>query len=185
MRESIAFFVVVFSVLSDYLLVYVLKYFVLKHSGVNYIMVMSYYGQAMYRQQQIAPPNGHFQANAPWYAGYHQSPAPATTYCVQEEQQMQQMWHHHSAHSHGVFQHEFQEFLHAGIPGLPPQHQVDGESLHSPTITGSDMSSPGAQSGNITPPQQNVVRPPQARSPFEWIKKNSYQSQPNPGENFR
>lgn len=147
-------------------------------------MVMSYYGQTMYRQQQIAPPNGHFQANSPWYAGYHQTPAPPSSYCVQEEQQM---WHHHPGHPHGVFQHEFQDFLHAGgIPAIPPQHQIDGESLHSPTITvsGSDMSSPGAQSGNITPPQQNAARPPQARSPFEWIKKNSYQSQPNPGNKF-
>lgn len=138
-------------------------------------MVMSYYGQTMYRQQG---PNGHFQSNSPWYAGYHHhSPAPATNYCVQEEQQM---WHHPA---HPVFQHEYQDFLHAagGIPA-----QIDGESLHSPTITvsGSDMSSPGAQSGNITPPQQSVTRPPQTRSPFEWIKKTSYQSQPNPGKEF-
>lgn len=150
-------------------------------------MVMSYYGQTMYRQQQIAPPNGHFQTNSPWYPGYHQSPAPPSTYCVQEEPQMQQMWHHHPAHSHGVFQHEFQDFLHAGgIPALAPQHQIDGESLHSPTVTvsGSDMSSPGAQSGNLTPPQPIITRPPQARSPYEWIKKNSYQQQPNPGESL-
>lgn len=142
-------------------------------------MVMSYYGQTMYRQQQIAPPSGHFQANSPWYTGYHQSSAPPSTYCVQDEQQMHQIWHHPAGH----FQTEFQDFLHTGIPTLPP-HQIDAESLHSPTVTvsGSDMSSPGGQSGNITPPQQNAARPPQARSPYEWIKKNSYQSQLNPGE---
>lgn len=143
-------------------------------------MVMSYYGQTMYRQQQITPPNVPFQANTmePWYPGYHQPAVPPSSYCVQEEQQMRQMWHH----PHGVFQHEFQDFLHTGsIPQIAPHNQVDGESLHSPTVSGSDMSSPGAQSGNISPPQ-NSTRPPQARSPFEWIKKTSYQTQPNPGK---
>lgn len=144
---------------------------------------MSFYGQTMYRQQQIAPPNGHFQTNSAWYAGYPQNSAAPAAYCAQEEQQL---WHHHHhAHPHSVFQHEFQDFVHSnGIPGIVPQHQIDGENLHSPTITvsGSDMSSPGAQSGNVTPPQHIAARPPQARSPYEWIKKNSYQQQPNPGE---
>lgn len=156
--------------------------------------MVSYYSSAtMYRhQQQIASPNGHFQANTPmhsWYAGYHQTPqigtAPPTSYCVQDEQQM---WHH-PAHPHTVFQHDFQDFVHSGIPPLQhPQHQVvDPESqLPSPpiTVSGSDMSSPGGQSGNISPHQNHSqsTRPPPARSPYEWIKKTSYQSQPNPGK---
>lgn len=158
-------------------------------------MVSYYSPAAMYRhQQQISAPNGHFQANSPmhsWYTGYHQSPqigtAPPTSYCVQEEQQM---WHHHPTHPHSVFQHDFQDFVHSGIPPLQhPQHQADPESqLPSPpiTVSGSDMSSPGGQSGNISPHQSHGqnTRPPPARSPYEWIKKTSYQSQPNPGKYF-
>ncbi|KAJ8930110.1 hypothetical protein NQ314_017121 [Rhamnusium bicolor] len=155
--------------------------------------MVSYYPAAMYRhQQQITAPNGHFQTNSPmhsWYtAGYHQTPqlgaAPPSSYCVQDEQQM---WHHHAAHQHSVFQHDFQEFVHTGIsPMQHAQHQIDPENqLPSPpiTVSGSEMSSPGGQSGNISPNQtvQNT-RPPPARSPYEWIKKTSYQSQPNPGK---
>ncbi|KAJ8976705.1 hypothetical protein NQ317_005923 [Molorchus minor] len=158
-----------------------------------YTIMVSYYGPSgMYRhQQQISATNGHFQPNSPmhsWYAGYHQSPqigtaAPPSGYCVQEEQQV---WHHHPAHPHSVFQHDFQDFVHTGIPPLQhPQHQIEGENqLPSPpiTVSGSDMSSPGGQSGNISPQQNSTQnsRPPPARSPYEWIKKTSYQSQPNP-----
>ncbi|KAJ8911838.1 hypothetical protein NQ315_003316 [Exocentrus adspersus] len=140
----------------------------------------------MYRhQQQISAPNGHFQPNTPmhsWYSGYHQTPQIGTalppSYCVQEEQQM---WHHHPPHPHSVFQHDFQDFVHSGIP--PLQHPHDPENqLPSPpiTVSGSDMSSPGGQSGNISPQNNQNSRPVQARSPYEWIKKTSYQSQPNP-----
>ncbi|XP_072383570.1 uncharacterized protein [Diabrotica undecimpunctata] len=151
--------------------------------------MVSYYGQSagMYHQQQISG-NGHFQTNSsmhPWYAtGYRQTPqlgsAPPGAYCED-----QQMWHHHPAH-HSVFQHDIPDFLHSGIPMLQhPQHQLDPESqLPSPPITGSDISSPGGQSGNISPHNNHAhqSRPTPARSPYEWIKKTSYQSQPNPGK---
>ncbi|XP_060531344.1 homeobox protein CHOX-CAD-like isoform X2 [Cylas formicarius] len=152
--------------------------------------MVSYYN-TMYRHQQAMPtsPNAHFQTNGSlhsWYSsGYHNGTQMGTqpaTYLPQEEPQI---WHHHGA-GHGVFQHDFQDFVHTGIPALQP-HGVEPENqLPSPpiTVSGSEMSSPGGQSGNISPPQQMGMgaRPPTARSPYEWIKKTSYQTQPNPGK---
>lgn len=141
----------------------------------------------MYRQQ-TAPPNGHFQTNNhmhSWYAaGYHQGPqigTPQATYLPQEEPQI---WHPHGA-GHSVFQHEFPDFVHTGIPPLQPHGDPENQLPSPPiTVSGSEMSSPGGQSGNLSPPQQigNNPRPPPARSPYEWIKKTSYQIQPNPGK---
>ncbi|KAJ8952440.1 hypothetical protein NQ318_014532 [Aromia moschata] len=154
--------------------------------------MVSYYGPAaMYRhQQQITAPNGHFQPNSPmhsWYAGYHQTPqigsAPPSSYCVQEEQQM---WHHHPAHPHSVFQHDFQDFVHSGIPPLQhPQHQLEPENqLPSPpiTVSGSDMSSPGAQSGNISPQQNHVqnARPPRRGVPTSGSRRRRISRNPIP-----
>lgn len=61
-------------------------------------------------------------------------------------------------------------------------HMNDGlHSLPSPpiTVSGSDMSSPGAPNGSTSP--QSHSRPTPVKSPYEWMKKPSYQSQPNPG----
>lgn len=56
------------------------------------------------------------------------------------------------------------------------------QSLPSPpiTVSGSDMSSPGAPNGSSSP--QLHSRPTPVKSPYEWMKKPSYQSQPNPGK---
>lgn len=139
--------------------------------------MVSYYNSTnMYRHQQAVAA----QTNAPmhsWYAGYHQGAQMAP------EQQMweQQMWHHHShMPPHSVFANqEFPEFVHSGM-----MHNDGTQLMPSPTVSGSEMSSPGAGSGNISPHQNQtqVARPPPARSPFEWIKKTSYQTQPNPGK---
>lgn len=62
-------------------------------------------------------------------------------------------------------------------------HINDGlHSLPSPpiTVSGSDMSSPGAPNGSSSP--QLHSRPTPVKSPYEWMKKPSYQSQPNPGK---
>lgn len=50
----------------------------------------------------------------------------------------------------------------------------------SPPI--SEVSSPGGE--GLTPPGGMMVshRPHPPRSPYEWMKKTTYQSQPNPGE---
>ncbi|CAG9765559.1 unnamed protein product [Ceutorhynchus assimilis] len=141
--------------------------------------MVSYYN-SMYRQ------NSNFQGSQnPWYpsaAGYHhQNPQMnGGGYLPQEEPQM---WHH-QPHHHSVFHHqEFPDFVHTGIPPLQPGLNEPEHQLPSPpiTVSGSEMSSPG---GNISPPNSHHgnVRPPPARSPYEWIKKTSYQSQPNPGK---
>lgn len=62
--------------------------------------------------------------------------------------------------------------LNDGIPNLPSPPAT----VHS----GSDMSSPGATHGPSSSPQI-PSRPTPVKSPYEWMKKPSYQSQPNPG----
>lgn len=63
------------------------------------------------------------------------------------------------------------------------EHINDG-LLPSPpiTVSGSDMSSPGANNGSTSPHIHS--RPTPVKSPYEWMKKPSYQSQPNPGKKF-
>lgn len=154
-------------------------------------MVSYYNPAAMYRHQQaVTTPSPQFHSGSPmhtWYAGYHhqapQVPPANASFCMQDENQMG--WHHAAAaaHSHGMFHQEFQEFVtHNGMP-LQQQHVEHESQLPSPpiTVSGSDMSSPGAGGGAVTPPQPQT-RPAPVRSPFEWIKKTSYQTQPNPGE---
>ncbi|KAF5290554.1 hypothetical protein FQA39_LY14683 [Lamprigera yunnana] len=153
-------------------------------------MVSYYNPTAMYRHQQAVAAQGaqfHHSGTSmhSWYPpGYHhQAPqvAPTTTpsYCMQDEQQM---WHHHS-----VFHQEYSDIPHhSGIPIHQQHHQqlLESESqLPSPpiTVSGSDMSSPGTAGGTISPTNP-LTRPPPVRSPYEWIKKTSYQSQPNPGK---
>lgn len=65
-----------------------------------------------------------------------------------------------------------------------------GSQLPSPTGTasGSDMSSPGGHHGSASPPDAHAHQSAQSnrnvnnRSPYEWIRKNNYQTQPTPGE---
>ena len=142
--------------------------------------MVSYYNSSnMYRHQQAvaAPP-----ANAHSWYGYHQGAQMGA------EQQMwePQMWHHHGhVPTHSVFNNgEFSEFVHSGMVHNEGHHN---QLMPSPTITvsGSELSSPGAGNGSISPQnhhQTQVPRPPPARSPFEWVKRTSYQSQPNPGK---
>lgn len=172
-------------------------------------MVSYYNSAAMYRHQQAVAgnPSGPFhQTNSPmhsWYttaaaAGYHQngpmSGGHPGSYCGMQDDQ--QMWHHQHAAA-VMFHNDYQDMVHGGGGGggamaMQQQHlqQMDTENqLPSPpiTVSGSEMSSPGAGSGNISPPNntnnQNT-RPAPVRSPYEWIKKTSYQSQPNPGNYF-
>ncbi|KAG5675585.1 hypothetical protein PVAND_005479 [Polypedilum vanderplanki] len=60
------------------------------------------------------------------------------------------------------------------IPNLPSPPAT----VHS----NSDMSSPGACGPSSSPQQQLNSRPTPVKSPYEWMKKPSYQSQPNPGK---
>lgn len=159
--------------------------------------VAQYYNSAMYRHPQAmtaaavaaaAHQGAQFYPNTTmhhsWYpSGYHGQPgqmsqAP-TTYCMQEEQQMAAAWH---ANSH-TFQQEFQEYFgHFQGQQNPCANDNNNGALPSPpiTISGSEISSPGVDGSS--PIQTNHPRPSQVRSPYEWIKKNTYQSQPLPGK---
>lgn len=154
-------------------------------------MQVSYYTNTpMYRHQQaVAAAQPQFHTGSTmhsWYPGYHQGnqSAASGSYCMQDEQQV--AWHHSVHHPH-MYHQEYNDFVHAGGSSLPPQLQQVGEGhdtqLPSPpiTVSGSEMSSPGA-GGNSPANSQN--RPAPARSPYEWIKKTSYQTQPNPGESI-
>lgn len=159
--------------------------------------MVSYYNPlAMYRHQQQspAPPPGpqfhphqgpgaaaHGWYSPPTAAAYHPQPPPQQFLSPCQEEP----WHHHAAH------HMFQPEWGGGGPGGPGGGTPDfaapigagGVVLEEPqlpsppiTVSSSELSSPGAA---LSPPQH---RPMQVRSPFEWMKKPSYQSQPNPGE---
>ncbi|XP_035910785.1 homeotic protein caudal isoform X3 [Anopheles stephensi] len=85
--------------------------------------------------------------------------------------------HHHHHHHHG----NNNGGSASGSNGH--DHLTDGlHSIPSPpiTVSGSDMSSPGAPTGSSSP--QITPRPTPVKSPYEWMKKQSYQSQPNPGK---
>lgn len=164
--------------------------------------VAQYYNSAMYRHPQAmtaaavaaaAHQGAQFYPNASmhphsWYpSGYHgqsgqmSQPAP-TTYCMQEEQQMAAAWHATNTHS---FQQEFQEYFghfHGQQTNQSCLNDNNNGALPSPpiTISGSEISSPGIDGSS--PIQTNHPRPSQVRSPYEWIKKNTYQSQPLPGK---
>lgn len=144
-------------------------------------MVSYYNPTAMYRHQQAInnTTTDQFHTGTPmhsWYPGYHPHQggqmAAGPTYCMQEEQ----MWAHptHQTMFHNADYHDF--VAHSSMQ----QHQLlkHGQQLPSPSITvsESEISSPGGDGENITPPQ-NQTRPTPARSPFEWIKKSSYQVQ--------
>ncbi|KAF5282158.1 hypothetical protein FQR65_LT02855 [Abscondita terminalis] len=165
--------------------------FYLRAVSLFQMTMVSYYNPTvMYRHQQAVAAQGaqfHHSGSSmhSWYPpGYHhQAPQvapPATpSYCMQDEQPM---WHHHS-----VFHQEYPDVPHhSGVPIHQQHHQqlLEPESqLPSPpiTVSGSDMSSPGTAGGTISPPNP-LARPPPVRSPYEWIKKTSYQTQPNPGK---
>lgn len=105
--------------------------------------------------------------------------------------------HHHHLHHHH----------HASNAGSASEHLNDGlQSIPSPpiTVSGSEMSSPGGGGvnggsaahngihgagggggGGSASPHQMSMRPGPVKSPFEWIKRTSYQNQTNPGRNTR
>jgi len=160
--------------------------------------MVSYYNPlAMYRHQQqttaaaSGPPQFHHPTSpaATWYAppaGYqhshhHQVPPPLQQYpsCEQEEQQGAGTWHHH----HPMLQHEWSTHDFGNAAGmLPTSAALEDPQLPSPpiTVSSSELSSPGAVGDSIT--SQLASRPVPVRSPYEWMKKPSYQSQPNPGQ---
>lgn len=120
---------------------------------------MVYYNPLMYRGHgQVA--QGPVQGYGSWYPPSYQQCAPQQQFLSCMHDAAEQQWSHHH--------------FSPGDWSAEPSEPV----LPSPSVTvqstsgGSELSSPGL-------PQN--PRPPQARSPFEWMRKPSYQSQPNPG----
>lgn len=144
-------------------------------------MVSYYTPAAMYRHQQTVNPQTPPQFHQWYTAGYHPHQQTAPSYCMQEEQ----MWHNPQMPFH--HHHHPQDFggfgPHQGNELGPEQHELPSPPI---TVSGSEMSSPGAVSAVSAGGGSPSVggRPVQIRSPFEWIKKTSYQTQPNPGKLF-
>nr|ART89584.1 caudal [Lutzomyia longipalpis] len=172
--------------------------------------MVSYYNTlTMYSKNpctNLYPPPNH------WYApNYHQPPNPQL-FAPDSEAQAQPMYYTHMFHqgspdwpSHDNFSTPQNSLLHqssssgtsSGTPGLHLSHassstmgQSAGEhitpdgltSIPSPpiTVSGSEMSSPGAPNGAGSP--HTMSRPVPVKSPYEWMKKTSYQNQTNPGK---
>ncbi|XP_037042866.1 homeotic protein caudal isoform X2 [Bradysia coprophila] len=135
---------------------------------------------------------------ASWYSNYH----PSNSQFISESE----ISHHQAAmyYSPHLFQ-SSPDWAHENFPGpqngLPPpgsgvglhhinQHHVHNsdhiseglQNLPSPpvTVSGSEVSSPGITNESASP--QTSLRPTSVKSPFEWMKKPSYQNQPNTGK---
>ncbi|XP_055713398.1 homeotic protein caudal isoform X2 [Phlebotomus papatasi] len=147
-----------------------------------------------------------------WYAPNYHQPPNAQLFGPDSDAQAQSMYYTHHAMfhqgspdwpSHDNFSTPQNSLLHqsassgSGTPGLHLSHgasggmgQSSGEhistdgltSIPSPpiTVSGSEMSSPGAPNGAGSP--HTVTRPAPAKSPYEWMKKTSYQNQTTPGK---
>ncbi|XP_055643122.1 homeotic protein caudal isoform X2 [Toxorhynchites rutilus septentrionalis] len=170
--------------------------------------MVSYYNHfAMYPKNHSG--NLPYSATSGWYPPNYQHQPPHPQFIGDGETSPQPMYysHHHVFHqsspdwnSHENFTTPPQSALlpHGPSPGglhLGPaasghasnnnvgEHMAEGmHSIPSPpiTVSGSDMSSPGVPTGSSSP--HVTSRPTPVKSPFEWMKKQSYQSQPNPGK---
>lgn len=170
-------------------------------------MVSYYNHMAMYRQQTaVMPPQTHFNntgsAPAGWYSPYannsggHQHHHQQLLNCMQDgggegTGTGQVAWHHHGVfHQHHAGDYLEQKYI---VPHQLPGGGCSGSGigyegggphepppqLPSPPMSVSELSSPG----NLTPPQHQT-RPPPIRSPYDWINKPNYQTQPNPGKSL-
>jgi len=72
------------------------------------------------------------------------------------------------------------EVLHHGGGGGSGGNLMHNIPTPPITVAGSDIPTPASSgpTASITPP--TPVKPPQTKSPYEWIKKSSYQNQPAP-----
>ncbi|XP_062706603.1 homeotic protein caudal isoform X1 [Aedes albopictus] len=175
--------------------------------------MVSYYNHfAMYPKNHSG--NLPYSASAGWYPGNYQHQPPHPQFIGDGESSPQPMYypHPHVFHQSSPDWSGHENFtppqttllphgaspggLHLGqtTPGAAngsSNNNNNGEhcpdalhSIPSPpiTVSGSDMSSPGAPNGSSSP--QIASRPTPVKSPFEWMKKQSYQSQPNPGGHY-
>ncbi|XP_051160624.1 homeobox protein CDX-1 isoform X2 [Leptopilina boulardi] len=145
-------------------------------------------------------PHGHHQSAGSGPQQYL-NPSDVLTWPHTHHYSHLQYQHHHHHHHQSYQQHQQQQLN--GINNDWSGDEGNGSSAvgvpsePSPpiTISGSEISSPGTPA---TPPINNnsvtainnnnnngsstPVRPGQIRSPYEWMKKPSYQTQPNPGK---
>lgn len=152
--------------------------------------MVSYYNQmalAAYNQKSNLP----YSSSQPWYPNYHQ---PHNAFTDSENTHAMYYSNPHMFHqaspdwtadnypaSHPSILQASQAAIQLNHHAANNDHINDGiNSVPSPPITvaGSEMSSPGAPNSNGSP---HNPRPTPAKSPYEWIKKTSYQHQLNPG----
>lgn len=155
--------------------------------------MVSYYNpmqaMAVYQQKSANLP---YSPSQPWYPNYHQ---PHNAFTDSENHHAMYYSNPHMFHqaspdwtadnypaAHSSILQASQAAMHLNQHTANNEHINDGiNSVPSPPITvaGSEMSSPGAPNSNGSP--HNNPRPTPAKSPFEWMKKTSYQNQINPG----
>lgn len=122
---------------------------------------------------QVYYPHHVFHQSSPDWSGHENYAAPPQSSLLQTS----------TANGNSGFLQLNQGNSHSHHSNNNSDHLNDG--LPSPPITvsaGSELSSPGAPNGASSP--QIPSRPTPVKSPYEWMKKPSYQSQPNPGKQF-
>ncbi|KAL0272809.1 UNVERIFIED_CONTAM: hypothetical protein PYX00_005643 [Menopon gallinae] len=131
--------------------------------------MVSYYNPlAMYRHQQQSAQ--YSPGTAGWYPQATQQYLPPCMGEV-EAHSVGSPWS--SAETHKYLTHH---------PAFTSEWPQDSNHFQQPSPPISEVSSPGVE--GLTPSTGAMVsqRPHPARSPYEWMKKASYQSQPNPGK---
>lgn len=162
-------------------------------------MVLSAGIQAMYQRNQ----SGNLAYSNAWYPNYHPNQHGGMPFIPESDQS--QVHYHPMFHPASDWA-GYENFSAANGALLQPGHPAIGHSttlqpqmsnglshsdpnipqaitsLPSPpiTVSGSEISSPGGQHGEHSPSHGN--RPPTSKTPYEWMKKSSYQNQPNPGK---
>nr|XP_018904628.1 PREDICTED: homeotic protein caudal [Bemisia tabaci] len=140
--------------------------------------MMDHFTASMYRHHQ----NPSYPPAGGWYSNpYHQQQQFLS--CMHESSEQTAPWGHH----HHMFQSPqdwgvttVSDLVNVNVGPQAASHEE--HILPSPpiTVSGSEISSPGTVNGSSSP---QLPRPPPPRSPYEWMKKSSFQnSTPNPGK---
>lgn len=159
--------------------------------------MVSYYNLGLYGAKSY-PSNIPYPSST-WHPGnYHHTPnqflsdgdAPPQMYYPHMFNSSPDSWTTHGPENYGtqtgLLQSGHSGTVHINQTTNQNEHINTGiNSLPSPpiTVSGSEMSSPGAVNGS-TSPQTAPNRPEANKSPYEWIKRTSYTNQPNPGRIF-
>ncbi|EEB10664.1 Antennapedia, putative [Pediculus humanus corporis] len=134
--------------------------------------MVSYYNPlVMYRHQQQSAQ--YSAGTAGWYPQTTQQYLP-TCMSGGEVEPHAVGTHWHTPDSH--------KYLTSHHPSFSPEWAQDCNHFQQPSPPISEVSSPGGE--GLTSPNGLLMnqRPNSVRSPYEWMKKTTYQSQPNPGK---